>query len=120
MYKVMAFLTRKPEISPSEFRQYYEDTHARLIKKLTPPMLEYRRNYVNREEPFKRDEDKIDFDVVTEMLFATRVDCENWFAAFADESVFSQVQEDERQFLDTTRVRVCAVDMAETSYKANV
>jgi hypothetical protein len=116
MYKVMAFISRKPGTTREEFRQYYEGSHAVLIGEILPPMMGYRRNYINLDEPFKRDEDQIDFDVVTEMLFATRDDCEGWFERFADPAVLARVQDDERQFLDTGRVRVAVVEVAETDY----
>ena len=79
MYKVTAFLSRKPGVGVAEFRRYYEGMHARLIRELLPPTRAYRRNYLNQEEPFKRDHGQIDFDVVTEMEFDTRTDCESWF-----------------------------------------
>lgn len=111
MYKVMAFLARKPGISREAFRAYYESQHAPLVGRLAPAMAGYRRNFLNFDEPFKRDDDQIGFDVVTEMEFEDRAACERWFGAFRDPAIFEQVAEDERNFLDTSRVMVCAVDV---------
>lgn len=111
MYKVMAFLARKPGISREEFRAYYEANHAPLVGRLAPRMAAYRRNYLDFDEPFKRDEDQIGFDVVTEMEFEDRAACERWFDAFRAPGVFDQVAEDEEKFLDRGRVMVCAVDV---------
>lgn len=111
MYKVVAFIKRKAGITPEEFRDYYETRHAPLIERLTPKMLAYRRNYLNFAAPFKRDEEHIGFDVVTEMEFADEAACQAWFDAFAAPAVLDQVLEDERNFLDQSRVMVCAVDL---------
>ncbi|KRB81478.1 hypothetical protein ASE00_16015 [Sphingomonas sp. Root710] len=114
MYKVMAFLARKPGISREEFRAYYEGQHAPLVGRLAPKMSAYRRNFLNFDEPFKRDDDQIGFDVVTEMEFEDRAACERWFNAFRDPAVFEQVAEDEKKFLDPTRVMVCAVEVEQS------
>ena len=77
-------------------------------------MAAYRRNYLNFDEPFKRDEDSISFDVVTEMEFEDRDACQRWFDAFRSPEILSQILEDEKQFLDQTRVMMTAVEV-ETS-----
>ncbi|ATE65852.1 EthD domain-containing protein [Rhizorhabdus dicambivorans] len=115
MYKVMAFLSRKPGISREEFRAYYEGQHAPLVGRLAPKMAVYRRNFLNFDEPFKRDDDQIGFDVVTEMEFEDRAACERWFSAFRDPAVFEQVAADEAKFLDSSRVMVCAVEVEQSA-----
>lgn len=110
MYKVMAFLTRKSGMSREAFREYYERNHAPLVEALTPKMASYSRNYVNLDEPFKRDESLIAFDVVTEMVFEDRAACESWFASFQLPEVAQQISVDEGKFLDCKRMLVCSVE----------
>jgi hypothetical protein len=111
MYKVMAFIARKDGISREDFRTYYENNHIRLIAEVAPRMVSYRRNYLNPNEPFLRNEDQIDFDVVTEMEFNDRTECERWFEAFREPTALARVIEDEGRFIDVDRVRVCPVDV---------
>lgn len=111
MYKVMAFLARKPGISAAQFREHYERHHVALIGQVTPPMRSYRRNYLAREEPFRRADEQIGFDVVTEMEFEDRAACERWFDAFRAPGVADRVAEDEEKFLDRARLMVCPVEI---------
>jgi uncharacterized protein (TIGR02118 family) len=117
MFKVMAFISRRAGTSPEAFREYYETQHVPLVVEVAPPMAAYRRNYLNPDEAFKRNEDELPFDVVTEMLFETREDCQRWFDTFFDPEVFARVQEDELQFLDPDRVRLCVVEVESTDYQ---
>ena len=116
MYKVMAFLSRKPGTTIEQLRDYYETRHVPLIGEIAPTMRGYRRNYLKLNEPFKRNGDRIDFDVVTEMLFASEAEYDEWFQAFSDPDAFRRVVEDEHKFLDPDSIRVCAVEVAETAY----
>ena len=46
MYKVMWLLKRKAGISHAQFREHYENSHAKLAHKyIGHLMLEYKRNY---------------------------------------------------------------------------
>jgi hypothetical protein len=118
MFKVMAFISRKPGMSIEAFRDYYEGIHTGVVASVAPPMKAYRRNYVNITEPFRRSEDQIDFDVVTEMEFEDRAECERWFTAFRNADAYEKVGEDEENFIDRDRIRVCVVETEETDYGA--
>lgn len=111
MYKVMAYLARKPGLSREEFRTYYEYSHVPLIERLIPGMTTYQRNYLNFDEPFRRNEEHIGFDMVTEMVFEDREACSAWFAAVRQPDIFRQIMDDEAHFLDQDRVMVTAVDV---------
>jgi hypothetical protein len=114
MYKVTAFLTRKPGMTRNQFRDYYENRHAPLVGQLTPKMAAYRRNYVNLDGPLKRGEHLIAFDVVTEMEFEDQAACERWVEAYQVPDVLARISADEENFLDRDRVLVCAVDQEQT------
>ena len=114
MYKVMAFLARKPGMTRDEFRDYYENRHAPLVGQLTPKFAAYRRNYVNFEGPLKTDEHLITFDVVVEIEFEDQAACERWVAAYQVPDVLARISADEENFLDRDRMLVCAVDQEQT------
>lgn len=109
MFKIMAFMSRKPGITMDEFRTYYEEVHTKLIADVAPAMKAYRRNYIDLSEPFQRCAEQIDFDVVTEMEFGDRAECQRWYDAFSSPDSLARVLEDERQFLDVERIRVSVV-----------
>jgi hypothetical protein len=82
MFKCIALLKRKPDLSREAFIDYYETQHAPLIRRLLPGILDYRRNYVDLEGAFIfPDAAPIDFDVITEIWLADRPAYDRFTAA---------------------------------------
>jgi uncharacterized protein (TIGR02118 family) len=106
--KVLAFIRRRPDLSLDAFREYYEQHHAPLINRLLPFYAAYNRNYL--EAPFRPDQQGVDFDVVTELVFASTADHDAWRAALADPAVIAEIRADERNFLDQGATRMWVVD----------
>jgi hypothetical protein len=124
LYKIVAFLCRKPGLTRSEFIDYYEKQHVPRILHLERQPLGYRRTY-----PIPNDADTAagagadvgvrdgerpeaelpeDFDVITELEFASRADYGAWAAeAYAPGS---GIAADEANFLDRSRTRSYAVE----------
>ena len=80
MIKIMCFLKRKAGMSPAEFKAYYESTHAPLIEKMLPFYATFERNFFAPVQDYETghmdniSEQGLDFDVVTELTFATKKD----------------------------------------------
>ncbi len=108
MPKVLVFIKRRPDLSREQFREYYEQHHAPLVNRLLPYYQEYRRNYL--EGPFRPGQPDMDFDVVTELVFATDDDYQAWRQALTDPVVLDQIRVDERNFLDQGTTRMWVVD----------
>ena len=108
MIKVLAFIRKRPDLDLAAFREYYERHHAPLINRLLPYYQEYNRNYLMA--PFRPDQAAADFDVVTELVFASQADHDAWRAALADPTVLDQIRADERNFLDQGATRMWVVD----------
>ncbi len=68
MLKVLSFLTKREDIETQAFIDYYEDHHVPLVLSLAAPPAVYKRNYLVRGDEFNREDDTIDFDVVTELI----------------------------------------------------
>lgn len=124
VYKVVAFLCRKPGLTRSEFIDYYEKQHVPRILDLERQPVGYRRTY-----PIPRDADTTagagpdvgprgdeqreavlpeEFDVITELEFESRADYGAWAAeAYAPAS---GIAADEVNFLDRSRTRSYAVE----------
>jgi hypothetical protein len=113
MFKVLAFVKRKPGMSHDEFRSYYETHHAPLIADVAPITGTYRRNFLEQADSVNVGAEDLDFDVVTEMEFADRAEYERWFAALTAPGALERVQADEANFIDRQKFRVCAVHIAQ-------
>ena len=73
---------------------------------MAPTPTVYKRNYLVRGDEFNREEETIDFDVITELVFPDR-------AAFVDriEKLFVEaIGTDEERFLDRSRTRAYVIE----------
>jgi EthD domain-containing protein len=114
MFKVLAFLKRKPGMSREEFRAYYETRHTALIAELAPPPPgAYRRNFLMIGDAANVGAEDLDFDVVTELEFADRGEYGRWFAALTAPGSRERVEADESNFIDQGKFRVCVVEVEE-------
>ena len=59
--KLMAFLTKRQDLSRDEFKKWYETRHVPNILEVMPGIIEYRRNFLR--------ETVSGVDVVTELVF---------------------------------------------------
>jgi hypothetical protein len=110
MIKVIALLKRKDSISHDTFVAYYETRHAPLIRSLLPNILDYRRNYVDRDGAFTSAAHAIDFDSVTEMRFASRAHYDAFLARAGDPHIADLIAKDEENVFDRTATRMFVVN----------
>lgn len=106
MVKVFAFLTRRNGIDTQAFIDHYENKHVPLVLSLAPAPLIYKRNYVVRGDEFNREDNAIDFDVVTELVFSDR----DAYVAWIERLGVDAVADDEHTFLERSRTRACVID----------
>jgi len=66
MIKEIALIKKKQGLSTEEFRRYYEEIHAPMMKRFCPTIKRYARNYVVRNLQVK---EEVDFDCVTEVWY---------------------------------------------------
>ncbi|WP_375194253.1 nuclear transport factor 2 family protein [Sphingobium sp.] len=111
MFKCIALLRRRPDISREDFIDYYETRHSVLIRKLLPGIVDYRRNYVNLDGAFLfPGAQPIDFDVVTELRFADRAAYDRFAARAAEPVIALQIAEDEENLFDRSATRMFVVE----------
>ena len=109
--KSIALLRRREGLSHAEFVAYYEELHAPLIRSLLPGIVEYRRNFVDRDGAFKsEDAAPFDFDVVTELWWESRAAYDAAMAVATGDDVAARIAVDEANFLDRTGTRMFLVD----------
>jgi hypothetical protein len=101
MLKLFVFLARRADLTPQAFRDHYENCHVPLICSMVGPPLVYKRNYLQRGDELSLDGGKaIGFDVVTELVFASRDAFHTWTGKLAEPGNRERVRADEERFLD--------------------
>jgi hypothetical protein len=109
MLKILSYLVKRDGMPAEEFVDYYENHHVPLILSLAPPPAVYKRHYLQRGDELNLGEANIDFDVVTEQVFADRDAFQSWIGAVTAGDAGERVAADEARFLDRTRTRSCVV-----------
>jgi hypothetical protein len=116
--KLMALAWRKPGMSLEAFREHYETRHAPLALSLIPQMQSYVRNYVRHDlghsiEGFEGSGSGADFDVITEITYASRADYEASLKNLDDPEVRRLIAEDEERFIDRSATKYFLVETVE-------
>jgi hypothetical protein len=115
MFKVFAFLVRKPGTTIEAFIDYYENHHVPLICSLAPPPTTYKRNYLKRGDKNNLEDGSIGFDVVTEQVWPDEATFRAWVGKLAEPGTAEKVDADERRFLDKSRYWAYVIDEHQTS-----
>jgi uncharacterized protein (TIGR02118 family) len=106
MVKVFGFLTKRDHLDTQAFIDYYENNHIPLVLSLASSPAVYKRNYVMRGDELNREDDSIDFDVITELVFDDRPAFEAWI----EELGVEEIAADEENFLDRSRTRAYVIE----------
>ncbi len=111
MIKHFFLITKKPEVSAEEFRNYYEARHVPLIKRLLPMFAHYQRHYWKPSESrIDATQTEPDFDVITEIHFASRNDYDAFLQAVSDPDILAEIRADEANFLISDATRSLRID----------
>ncbi|WP_178128944.1 EthD domain-containing protein [Pseudomonas sp. PB120] len=110
MYKCIALLKKRADLSRDQLIDYYENNHAPLIKSLFPGIKEYRRNFLDLEGAFLSQTASIDFDVVTEIWFEDRAAYDVFIAENRKPDVARRIAEDELNVFDRNATRMFVVE----------
>lgn len=113
MVKTVALLRKRADLTREQLIAYYENNHAPLIRRLLPMIATYRRNYVDLEGAYLfPDASPIDFDVITEIEFASEADYAAFRERTADPAVAQAIAEDEENVFDRGATRMFRVDQS--------
>ena len=119
--KMVVMFRRKQGLTPAQFREYYERSHAPLALKLFPYFKDYRRNYVRHDLRHQRAGQEttnapLDFDAIVEITFASQSDYDRMVREMADPAIREQVVGDEQRFIDRSATVVFLVDEEATRF----
>jgi hypothetical protein len=110
MHKLLLFMKRREGMSLPAFRAYYEEQHMPLCMRYWQGGERYVRRYIEPVEGLPEPE----FDVITELWFATRAPVDAIIAAMKDDAMPADVIADENRFIDRSKTRFHAVSEEET------
>jgi hypothetical protein len=114
MFKILIFAKKRAELSRGAFIAAYENVHVPLSTELAnrgkiPHLLDYRRNFILHDSPFNIGS-AVDFDVVTEAIFADEAAFHANRTGLSDPEVAKIVGEDLAAFLDVATMRYVVVE----------
>jgi len=115
MFKVLAFLSKRKDITLQAFIDYYENRHIPLILRLALTPVLYKRQYFTCHDALTKEGGTADFDVVTELGFVDRTAFEAWMEHLSRPGVGDQISTDEAKFLDRSQTRAYVVQEYVTS-----
>jgi hypothetical protein len=105
--KIIWMLKRKPGITPAQFREHYERSHAAIARKYVGHLLiSYTRNYQTEawggtaSEPEGFRQRSFEYDCITELIVADEDAVDEMGRIFGAPAASAELIEDELRFLD--------------------
>ena len=119
MLKQVTLLKRKPELTKTEFIDYYERHHSKLAERFLWRAARYQRRYVQPcVNPITGDAAELDFDVVMEIWWASRADFDVTMAEISGSEALLLLSEDEEKLFNSHDHRTFTVEEYETDMEA--
>ncbi|KAJ5105586.1 hypothetical protein NUU61_002933 [Penicillium alfredii] len=126
--RILLFATRKPTLTPAEFKAHYENNHVPLIQRLAGadfPATHIRRYLARSTEPNSDGEypatvlfgsqEEFGYDAVTEVVFSDQEAKQRFFAKLTAPEAKKLLEEDEELFLVREKLSVVVIgDCLET------
>lgn len=115
MFKLIIMARRKPGMSMLEFRDYYEKRHSVLVRKITPTMRRYTRNYLTPLDSALAAGDTSSYDCVTEAWFDSEAEFHRSLQTLvADTEKTAALAKDEENLFDRSTIRIFTALEVET------
>lgn len=122
-YTIVAFETRKPQLTPKEFEDYYDNVHAPLIKKLMGKSFPdtHARYFLKRKSDVPNTPDSLvplvlmgtaadfDYDAIVVMTFEDEAQFLDFQTKFATPEIGGQLAASAEKFIIQSALRVVAV-----------
>jgi uncharacterized protein (TIGR02118 family) len=111
MFKVIALIARRPDMTREQFLDYYANNHVKLVWRVFPWTADYRRNFIDlKQSILSPGVAAPDFDSITEMWFDDRAGYDRMLDAHAQPELDAVMKADEGRFMDRTKTRFFIVD----------
>src|ERR1700761_166670 len=120
-YTMMALATRRPGMTPTAFKTYYEETHIPLIKSITGDLfpITHTRHYLQLNEdntPMLLIGDKaaVGYDAIAELTFTDKAAFDAYMAVIIGSK---EIMVDADEFLDQSKNILFIIDEAKVATK---
>jgi len=115
MFKKICFFRKRPDMTLEEFKEYYENQHSQLGKKIgksgIPNAVRYVRRYLTPlMNPVTGEVHDPGYDCVMEIWWNSRADFENSQRIIRDPARLPHTIEDEKKLFATHANPVCSVE----------
>lgn len=115
MLKLVFLLKRRPDMSMSEFRDYYENKHRKLAEQALPDALRYVRRYVQAEKnPITGEAIPLPFDAIMEIWMKSRTAWDEMQAGLAGSAIMQAIYEDEQKLFASHENPMFTVEEADS------
>lgn len=113
MIKVVALFGKKDGLSSEEFRDHYENRHARLFAQVLemPGVERYVRRYLTPlKDVISGETPSSGFDVIMEIWFSSRDTFETYYGTPQDPAFLNRIAADEEKLFDRNRMFLHTVE----------
>jgi len=108
-HKILLFMKRRADLTPQQFRDYYETRHAPLAERYSRGVSRYIRRYVD-PQPHPETGDFTDGpDVITELWFEDEAVFRKTLAYITQNLMPDEIVADERNLFDRASFRIATV-----------
>ncbi|KAF2007137.1 hypothetical protein P154DRAFT_517545 [Amniculicola lignicola CBS 123094] len=124
-YTIILFVTRKPTITPDEFKDHWENKHIPLLQSITGSLFPIHvRQYLiridrkgfggpaNRNHPLlllRGTVDDFDYDAIAHLTFESEKAFHQFYHVIYETTAQAQLAADEKRFLDTEKMKTVVV-----------
>jgi hypothetical protein len=111
MFKVIALIARRTDMTREQFVEYYANNHVKLVWRVFPWTADYRRNFIDLSQSILAPGvAQPDFDSITEMWFDDQAGYDRMLDAHAQPELDATMKVDEGRFMDRNKTRFFIVD----------
>ncbi|KAK3202101.1 hypothetical protein GRF29_161g156383 [Pseudopithomyces chartarum] len=122
-FKLLLFITRKPTVSPAEFKDHWDNKHVALLKSIAGDKfpLTHTRNCISRTEDngtwpanvIVGTQEDFSYDGIAELVFENEAAFKTFFAIISESEAAARIAADEEVF--AVREKFKAIVLGETS-----
>lgn len=117
VFKILLFMNRRPDISPEQFRDYYETRHAPLAEKYSSGVSRYIRRYIEPQPHPETGAWTDGPDVITELWFDDEAVYRATLGYITTALMPDEIIEDEKNLFDRTQFRIATVVERESDFQ---
>ena len=129
-YTILIFTSRRPDLSPDDYKSHYETKHVPLLQSIGGPVFpkSYTRRYVERSATQSTDgvhypatavlgpTEDFEYDCVTELVFVDEAAFNTFMGLAGQPDAAARIARDEEDFLDRAKTKAVVVaDIAVTT-----